>query len=556
MPENENSFLKILPLGGLGEIGMNMMAVSWGKDALIIDAGLMFPDQSMPGVDLVIPDVELLMRQGWNVLGIILTHGHEDHIGALPYVLPRISTPIYATSFTMGLVEHKLDEFGLLGTTERHEVSPGDSIRFGPFEVDFISMCHSIADSVGLAVRTPAGLLLHSGDFKMDPSPIDGKLCDLAKIAAYGKEGVLALLSDSTNVENEGRTGSESAVRPVLEGLFREATGRILVATFSSNTHRLQQVLDISHAYGRKVVLVGRSMEVTTRIAQERRCLHLPSDIFIDVKDINGLPDERVTILSTGSQGEPLSTLALMAADRHKYLQVKKGDLLVLSSRFIPGNEKAITQIINQFFQRGARVEYEKILPVHVSGHAGREELRTVLRLARPRYFIPVHGEYRHLVHHGRLAAEEGVSEDRIVIAQDGDLIELSQGGFRITHQEEMKRVFVDGKGVGDIGNEVLRDRRLLAEVGLVTVVVVIRGDTGEILSGPQIYTRGVTYQDLEDELLHGTTAAVQQKLAELPLRPGEEWAEYQEEIRLAVRRHIKRVLGRKPLVQTIVVKT
>lgn len=552
---SETPKLMVLPLGGLGEIGLNMMAVAYEQDAFLIDAGLMFPDESMPGIDIVIPDVDAVIDRGWNIRGIVLTHGHEDHVGALPYVLAKISAPVYATSLTMGLVEHKLEEFDLLASTERHVISADEPLQLGPFRIEFFAMCHSVADGVGLAVITPVGVIMHSGDFKLDPTPVDGRLCDLEKIAHLARKGVLALFSDSTNAENRGSTLSETLIRPAFEKIFRDATGRILIATFSSNIHRIQQVLSIAEEFGRKVVLVGRSMVSNAGLASERGYLTIPDGILVDMKDMDVLPDHEVTVLSTGSQGEPMSALALMATDRHKYLKVKPGDVVVFSSRFIPGNERAINQIINEFCRRGARVMYEKVSDVHVSGHASEEELRYLIRLVRPNCFIPIHGECRQLRRHTEIAMEEGVPWGKTLLARDGDLIEITAEGVRVVEQLDVRRIFVHGKGVGDIVHDVLRDRRVLSEVGLVTVVVVIRELTGELVSGPQLYSLGVTYYEQEPELLEGTCIALEERLAELHPQTPQAWEDCREEIRLAVRRYINRLLGRKPLVQTIILK-
>jgi ribonuclease J len=529
-----------------------MMVVAVGTDAVIIDSGLMFPDDSMPGVDVVIPDVDVILRQGWYIHGIILTHGHEDHIGALPYTLRKISAPIYATGLTMGLIESKLEEFDLLASTVRCVISAEETLELGPFLIDFIPVCHSVADGVGLAIATPAGVIIHSGDFKLDPTPIDGRLCDLDKLAAFARRGVLALLSDSTNVENKGTTLSESMIRPAFECIFRQASGRILIATFSSNIHRIQQVLRLAQEFDRKVVLVGRSMIGNTRIAADRGYLEIPPDILVDIKDIEGLPDEKTVVLSTGSQGEPMSALSLMAFDRHKYLKVKAGDIIVLSSRFIPGNERAINHIINEFCRHGAVVMYEKVSDVHVSGHASEEELRYLIRLVKPRFFIPIHGEYRHLVRHATLARDEGVPSDRALVAQDGDLIELSRESVRIVERLDLGRVFVHGKGVGDIGYEVLRERRSLSETGVVIVALVVNEGSGALVTEPQLYSLGVTFQEVEPDLLEGASRCLHARIQELSPRSQGEWEESKEEIRLAVRRYINRALGRKPLVLTI----
>jgi ribonuclease J len=555
MSGTESEQPHILPLGGLGEIGLNMMVVVMGRDAFIIDAGLMFPDESMPGVDIVIPDLDALTREEWNIHGIVITHGHEDHIGALPYVLKRIPAPLYATGFTMGLIEYKLEEFGLLESTSRHLISLDTPLTLGPFQVEFFAVCHSVADSVGLAISTPAGLIIHSGDFKLDPTPVDGRLCDLEKLSTYARNGVLALFSDSTNVERQGSTRSESAIRPAFERIFREATGRILIATFSSNIHRVQQVLHLAQEFGRKVSLVGRSMVANARIASERGYLDIPPGILVDLKDLENLPDEKVTILSTGSQGEPMSSFSLMAFDRHKYLKVKPGDVVILSSRFIPGNEKAINHIINEFFRRGANVLHDKISDVHVSGHASEEELRYLIRLMRPRCFIPVHGEYRHLLRHAKIAIDEGIPPERVLVAQDGDLVEILPEGPRVVRQLDVGRIFVHGKGVGDIGHDVLRDRRLMSEVGLVNVVVVLNGESGELICGPEISSVGVTFEEIEAELMDGARMALEERLAEINPTTIQQWEDAREEIRLVVRRHIKRILGRKPLVRPLLLK-
>ncbi len=544
--------IRILPLGGLGEIGLNMMVVIYGSDAFIIDTGLMFPDESMPGVDIVIPDFEVICKQKWNILGIVLTHGHEDHIGALPYVLKKINAPVFATSLTMGLVENKLEEFDLLESTDRRVVSTEEAIELGPFRIDLFAMCHSVADGVGLAVSTPAGIIMHSGDFKLDPTPIDGRLCDLEKIAFYARRNVLALLSDSTNVERKGTTLSESKIRPAFEEIFKGAKGRILIATFSSNIHRMQQVLNLAREHNRKVVLVGRSMAANARIASEREFLEIPEKLLVDMKDLDTLPDNNVVVLSTGSQGEPMSALSLMAYDRHKFLKVKPGDVVILSSRFIPGNEKAINHIINEFSRRGAHVMYEKVSDVHVSGHASEEELRYLIRLAHPRCFVPIHGEYRHLIKHAQIALEEGVPAERVLIAQDGDLVEFTENGPAVIEQLEVGRTFVHGKGVGEIGHDVLRDRRTLSEVGIIIVGLAVSSDTGQLWKGPQLVSRGVTFEEIESQVFDGIKLSITEKISELHPKTYDQWELAKEEIRLVVRRHVNKVLGRKPLVETV----
>lgn len=554
MENLQKSKLRLLPFGGLGEIGLNMMVVSWGRDAFILDCGLMFPDDSMPGVDFVIPDIEWLLEFDWNILGIVLTHAHEDHIGALPFVLKKISAPVFATALTMGFIEYKLQEYDLLDSTRRHVISSENPIALGPFKIDCLRMCHSVPDAIGLAIETPEGVIIHSGDFKMDPAPIDGRMCDVEEIAFLGIKGVLALLSDSTNVENRGATRSESIIRPAFEKIFSVSKGRILIATFSSNIHRLQQALLLSHLFKRKVALVGRSMVSNVKIASDLGYLAIPPDTLVDIREIDNIPDDRLTILSTGSQGEPMSALALMASSRHKYLKVQKGDTIIFSSRFIPGNEKAINQLINGFCKLGAEVMYEKVADVHVSGHAGEKELRALINLARPHIFIPVHGEYRHLQRHARIAIEEGVAGERVMVVQDGDLVQISRDGVELEAVFDIGRIFVHGKGVGDIGHDVLRERRTLSEVGIVIATLTISEKTGKLLKEPQLHSRGVTFQDVETELLDGAKQAVMDRLAELSPQTLGDWEKVRDEVRLAIRRHVNRMLGRKPLVQTILV--
>lgn len=531
-----------------------MMVMAWGKDAFIVDCGLMFPDDSMPGVDFVIPDLDWLLEFEWNILGVVITHAHEDHIGALPFVLKKIPTPVYATALTMGFIEHKLQEYELLDNTVRRVIDPEEPIVLGPFQIDCLRMCHSVPDAIGLAIRTPLGIIIHTGDFKIDPAPVDGRMCDVEKIAYLGHKGVLALLSDSTNVENRGVTRSESIIRPAFEQIFKTSAGRVLIATFSSNIHRIQQALLLSHLCGRKVALVGRSMVSNVKIASELGYLAIPPNTIVDIKEIYDIPDEQLTILSTGSQGEPMSALALMASSRHKYLKIKQGDTIIFSSRFIPGNEKAINQLINGFCRLGAEVMYEKVADVHVSGHAGEKELRSMLNLAKPQNFIPIHGEFRHLQRHARIAVEEGVSQERVMVVQNGDLVHVSKEGLELEAVFDIGRVFVHGKGVGDIGHDVLRERRTLSEVGIVIATLVVSEETGTLLKEPQLFSRGVTFQDVETELLDGAKRAVIERLADLGPQTKDDWEKFRDETRLAIRRHVNRILGRKPLVHTILI--
>lgn len=555
MGNNQTPSLKVVPLGGVGEIGLNMTLVIWGESAFVLDAGLMFPDESMPGVDYVIPDVDVLLRLKQTILGIVVTHAHEDHIGALPYLLKKVNVPIYATSLTMGFIENKFDEFDLLKSTDRRVISNKSPIELGPFLIDFFAMCHSVPDAVGVMVETPVGGLIFSGDFKIDPSPIDGRFCDLEKIRKYSEKGILALFSDSTNVEYPGRTRSESDLRSSFETIFSNATGRILIATFASNIHRLQQVLTVAEQFNRKAALVGRSMAANARIAADRGYLKIPDNILVDIKDLEDIPDNQVTVLSTGSQGEPMSALSLMASERHKYLKVKEGDTVIFSSRFIPGNEKAINSIINELARCGATVMYEKIADVHVSGHGRAEELLDLLRLVRPKYFVPIHGEYRHLLRHAKLAIEDGIPVENVVVATNGDVIEISPDGIGVSEQIEVGRVYVHGKGVGDIGRDVLRDRRTISEVGVITVVLAVSSHDGRILSGPTLNSIGVTYDEVEPELMEGIRSAILERISEFRPSTSSQWEEMREEVRLVTRRSVNRILGRKPVVQTVILQ-
>ncbi|MFH0958446.1 MAG: ribonuclease J [Pseudomonadota bacterium] len=555
MHNDQKSSVKVVPLGGLGEIGLNMMLIIWTDSAFILDAGLMFPDDSMPGVDYVIPDLDVLTRIKQDILGIVITHAHEDHIGALPYLLKKVNAPIYATSLTMGFIENKFEEFDLLTSSDRRVVNTVSPIQLGPFLIDFFSMCHSVPDAVGVSVETPVGRLIFSGDFKIDPNPIDGKVCDFEKLRRYAEQGVLALFSDSTNVEVSGHTRSENSLRPSFENIFAKASGRILIATFASNIHRLQQVLTVAEQFDRKVALVGRSMAANARIAVDRGYLQIPENILVDMKELENIPDEKVTVLSTGSQGEPMSALSLMASKRHKYLKVKEGDTVIFSSRFIPGNEKAINNIINELFRRGADVLYEKISDVHVSGHGRQEELLGLLRLVSPKFFVPIHGEYRHLSGHARLAIEEGLPPENVLVATNGDVIEITPDSIVVLEQIDTGKVFVHGKGVGDIGRDVLRDRRTISEMGIMTIVLVVSSHDGRLLSGPELSSIGVTYDEIEPELMQGAKNAILERISDLnPANPND-WEDVRDDIRLAARRHVNRLLGRKPVVQTIILQ-
>jgi len=548
--------LKIIPLGGLGEIGLNMMVVEYGETLIIVDAGLMFPEEDMLGVDIVIPDFTYLRENRHRVQALIVTHGHEDHIGAIPFFLREFQVPVYATPLTLALISEKLREHNLLQRSRLVRVLPRETIRIEPFDIEFIQVCHSIPDGVGLAIHTPAGVLVHSGDFKIDNTPIDGRRCDLARFAAYGEEGVLALLSDSTNVEREGYTLSERDIGRTLREIFRECPGRIVVAVFASNLHRIQQVVDMAREFDRKVFLNGKSMVANIRIARELGYIHFDPDEEIFLPDIPRLPDSRVLMLTTGSQGEPLSALTRMAFNVHRKLKVQPGDTIILSSKFIPGNERAIHNIINNLYRQGAEVIHEQVKDIHVSGHAYREELKLLINLVKPKYFIPIHGEFRHLVKHRQVDAATGIAPDRCLVAENGNIIHFVSEGAVVEKGVETGRVFVDGKGVGDVGDLVLRDRRHLSEDGMVIASLVLSKETLEILNGPDLISRGFILEETKPEILDGAKCVVLEVLDRF-LSDSAVWdcADFQMEIRRELKRFFQRVLERRPFIYPIVVE-
>lgn len=547
--------VKVIPLGGLGEIGLNMMAVECGEDIIVIDAGLMFPEDDMLGIDIVIPDFTYLRVNRHRLRALIVTHGHEDHIGAIPFLLREFSIPIYATALTIALIREKLKEHGLLERSQLIQVSARQKIIVGVYAIEFIQICHSIPDCVGLAIRTPVGILVHSGDFKIDHTPIDGRQLDMARFGAYGEEGVLALFSDSTNVEREGYTLSEKDVGKTLRQIFQERTGRIIVAVFASNLHRIQQIIQLAREFDRKVLLNGKSMLINVRIARELGYLNFPAEEEIGFQDLSRLQDCQVLMLTTGSQGEPMSALTRMAFNDHRKLKVKPADTIILSSKFIPGNERAIQKIINHLYRLGAEVIHEQVSDIHVSGHAYREELKAMINVVRPRYFVPVHGEYRHLVKHRQLAATMGIPADNCLLPVNGDVVTFSDYGAAIEERVETGRVFVDGKGVGDVGGLVLRDRKHLAEDGLVVTSLVIDKETKEILSGPDIFTRGFILEDIKPEILDEAQCVVLEVFDKL-LDQGFEFdpADLQADIRRELKRFFNRVLERRPFIYPIVI--
>lgn len=547
--------LKIIPLGGLGEIGLNMMVFEYGDAIIVVDCGLMFPEDHMLGIDIVIQDITYLKRNRDKVLAFFITHGHEDHTGALPFVLRDIDAPIYATTLTLGLIEEKLREHDLLSSTVFETVRPRETVSVGPFDVEFIRVSHSIADACALAITTPRGIVVHTGDFKMDQTPVDGDVLDYARFSEYGEKGVMALLSDSTNVEREGYTLSEREIGKNLEEIFRDCHGRIIVAAFSSNIHRLQQVIDSAEKFGRKIILNGRSMVANVRIARTLGYMHIADGMLVDLKDINSWRHDEVVLLTTGSQGEPMSALTRMAMDDHKQISIEKGDTVILSSKFIPGHEKAISTMMNHLYRRGADVIYEKVSEIHVSGHASQEELKIMMNLVKPEYFMPVHGEYRHLVLHSRLARKVGIPEENIVIAEDGDVVEFNGDGVRKSGKVEFGRVFVDGKGVGDVGAMVIKDRTHLSQDGLVVAIMAINTATGETVYGPEIMTRGLVFEDESADLLAEARASVVQALENVSAEARGEQLEAEEEMRRALRRFFNKRLKRRPVILPLIIE-
>ncbi len=547
--------LRIIPLGGLGEIGMNLLVVAYGNDAIGIDCGVMFPEKDMLGIDLVIPDTTFVRELGDGFRAIFLTHGHEDHIGALPYVLRERPVPVYGTPMTLALVREKLGEHGLLHSVPLRDLPLRTPVDVGPFRVEAVHVTHSIVDAVALAIRTPAGTIVHTGDFKIDHTPLAGAPSDLRRFGELGETGVLLLLSDSTNVEREGSTPSERTVGECLESIFRRSTGAVFVTTFASHIHRIQQVLDVSQRLGRRVALVGRSLNVNVALASEIGHLRLPPDGLADLTEIRDLPPEAVTILATGSQAEPLSALMRIAMDDHPHVHARPGDTVVLSSRVIPGNERAIANLVNHFYRRGADVVTQRQAPCHVSGHASREELQLMLSLTRPRYFVPVHGEYRHLVQHCRLARDVGVPEAHCFLLENGHV--LTTDGRAAARGEPVRagRVFVDGKGVGDVGDVVLRDRRHLSADGFVLAVLAVDLRSGNVLAGPDLVSRGVLLEDVNPDYLQRARTAVLEALDKINPESRTDPDEVREEMRKALRRFFNRTLGRRPVVLPFVVE-
>jgi len=547
--------LKIIPLGGLGEIGLNMMVIQYGSHMVIIDAGLMFPDDYMLGVDLVIPDFTYLRENKEKIEAVVLTHGHEDHIGAMPFLLKEFPVPVFGTGFTLDLLREKLKEHILPQNADLRTVIPGEIHEIGPFKVEHIRVNHSIVDGAGLALETPEGLILHSGDFRIDPTPVDKQTTDLIRFAHFGEKGVLAFFSDSTNAEKEGYTLSEREVKKTLRDFFLACPGRLIVASFASNITRIQEVISLAEEFGRKVVFNGKSMITNVGIARTHGFIHYSEDHEITEKKMKSLPDSQVVVITTGSQGEPMSALSRMARDQHKGIKIHKGDTIILSSRFIPGNEKAITSVINKLYALGADVIYENVSDIHTSGHARQAELKVMLSLVKPRYFIPIHGEYRHLVKHAKIAIDMGMDEDHVLIARDGDVISFDEGTGKISGATTVGRTFVDGKGVGDIEETVLRDRRKLRSHGMVVVQMVLDEQTGKILFGPEIISRGFVFEDQGKFILEDAQCIVLEVIDEIEEPFPVDGKKLEAEIRRRLKRFFYNVIERSPLIiPTIIV--
>lgn len=544
--------LQIIPLGGLGEIGKNMTVIRYNNQILLIDAGLAFPDDDMPGIDLVIPDYSYLLENRDKVLGILITHGHEDHIGALPYLLKDLNVPVYGTRLTVGLIQAKLNE-AKLGHVVTQEIKPGDSVKLGVFKVEFINGSHSIPGSVGLAVHTPFGTIVHTGDFKLDHTPVSGGILDIHKFAELGDRGVLCLLSDSTNVERPGFTRSEQFVGENIDEAFANAEGRVIFASFASNVNRLQQAISAAFKFERKVAVVGRSMVNVVAIASELGYLNIPEGTLVEVDEIVNLPVNQVCILTTGSQGEPMSALTRMAMHDHRQISISPGDTVIISASPIPGNEKAVARNIDMLFKLGAKVIYESISGMHVSGHASQEELKLMLSMVKPKYFIPVHGEYRMLMKHAELAEQLSIPRENIFVAEIGSVIEFTHQGAKIAEKVPSGRVLIDGLGVGDVGNIVLRDRKQLSQDGILIVVLTRNGSTGAVIAGPDVVTRGFVYVRESETMLNEIRELTRKTMIRCEQNNIREWAPLKNQIRDVLSKYLYDKTKRRPMIIPII---
>lgn len=551
----KKSKVKLIPLGGLCEIGKNITAIEYEDEIIVIDCGLSFPDNEMYGIDLVIPDISYLLENREKVKGIFITHGHEDHIGALPYILKEINVPVYASKFTLSLIESKLIEFNMVSSCSLNEITLKEPIKTEHFACEFIRTCHSIADSCSLAITTPQGVIFHTGDFKIDYTPVDGEIIDLQRISEIGKRRVLLLMADSTNATREGFTISETIIGQNLTRLFRNAKGRVIVATFSSNVHRVQQVINSSITYGRKVAFSGRSMEKISQIAMDLGYLKVPKNTIIKLDDIHKYPDNKVTIITTGSQGEPMSALSRIASGSHKNIGLKEGDYIIISASPIPGNTKLITKLIDILISKGAEVIYDAMEEVHVSGHACREELKLIHSLIKPKYFVPVHGEYRHLKEHAELAKSLGMDEKNIFLLDNGDVLELTGKKAVKAKSIHTGTVYVDGSGVGDVGNIVLRDRKVLSQDGILTAVLAIDKESKEIISGPDIISRGFVYVKDSNDLLSEATTLIEREVKNCLANDIVDWYSIKSKIKSSLGQFLYTKTKRKPMIIPVIVE-
>lgn len=548
--------VKIIPLGGLGEIGKNITVIECDDEIVVIDCGIAFPDEEMYGVDLIIPDITYLKNNVEKIKGIFLTHGHEDHIGALPYVLKEINVPLYGTKLTIGIVKTKLEEHNILSEAKLNNVEPGDVVSFNKLKVEFIRNTHSIADSCSLAIFTPVGIILHTGDFKIDYTPIDGQKMDLQRISNLGKEGVALLMADSTNVERQGHSLSEKSIGFTLDRVISKAKGRVIVATFASNIHRMQQIVDASFKSNRKVIFNGRSMENISKVAMELGYLHIPNSEVMSIDDLKNYENDKITLITTGSQGEPMASLARIAFSNHRKINIEPNDTFIISASPIPGNDKLISKVINQLFRKGADVIYEDLEDVHVSGHAYQEELKLIHTLVHPKYFMPVHGEYRHLKHHGDLAENLGMKKNNIFILETGSVLEITKDECRKEGKVRTGAIFVDGLGVGDVGNIVLRDRRHLAQDGMLTIVVAIERETLSIVSGPDVITRGFVYVKESEALINKVKELSINELERCLSMGVVEWYVLKGNIKKTVENYIYETTKRRPTIIPIIMET
>ena len=545
--------LKIIALGGLNEVGKNLTVYEYGADIIVVDCGLGFPDDDMYGVDIVIPDVTYLVKNKSRIRGIVLTHGHEDHIGALPYVMREISAPVYATPLTAGLTQLKLAEHGLLETTVLEVRKPGDTIRLGCFKVEFIHVNHSIPDTVSLAIKTPVGMIVHTSDFKIDTTPVSGGMIDLARLGELGNRGVLALVADSTNIERQGYSESERKVGEWLDELFRGCTQRIIVTTFASNVHRVQQVIDCAYRYGRRIAVTGRSMENALRVSTELGCVTIPDGLLMDINQIKSLPPEKIVIITTGSQGEPMSALYCMAFSGHRQVEIKAGDRVLISASAVPGNETTISRVIDELFRRGAEVIYDKIYDLHVSGHAYQEELKMMMALVKPKFFIPAHGEHRHLSMHAKLAVQMNVAPKNILIADIGQVIELTGKSIAKNGTVSSGKVLVDGTGVGEVGSVVLRDRKHLAQDGMLVVIVNLSSEDGSLIAAPDILTRGFIYVKESEELMRELKDVVIDTFEEYAAENVNDLTALKSAIKADLSSHLYKKTKRNPMILSVI---